>query len=204
MWHFIRSLSLTVNYTREARHGGSQLVVSLLWTHVSLKMRQRHTWTDNPHSKWRRTPTLLCERLLKDAFVKTAERSAEVFEVREAELLVPQLGDRQTILRLRGRRGRRRWLLLLLLAQGLGWRLWVATHLQVKEGGFKSVRGTERWKKAKSVIGVSPNGAKAELPRCLEVWAAVRPHTHIYGCHAGIVAGARFTASNCDNCHKGK
>lgn len=76
------------------------------------------------------TPTLLRERLLKDALVETAERRAEVLEVREAERLVPRLRDGQTVLGLRGRRGRRRKLAGLLKAQGLGWRLRVVTHLR--------------------------------------------------------------------------
>lgn len=37
--------------------------------------------------------TLLREGLLEDALVKAAERSAEIFKVREAERLVPRLGD---------------------------------------------------------------------------------------------------------------
>lgn len=82
----------------------------------------------------RSRPTLLRERLLKDAFVEAAERRAEVLEVREAQLLVPQLGHGQTVLRLLwGRRGRRRrWLLLRrrLEAEGLGRGLGVAAHLR--------------------------------------------------------------------------
>lgn len=73
------------------------------------------------------TLTLLCEGLFKDTLVKTAERSAEVFEVGEAELLVAGLRDGQTVLGLRG--WRRRRLGGLLEAQGLGRRLRVAAHL---------------------------------------------------------------------------
>lgn len=139
MCHFIRSLSLTVNYVHEAWHRGLQ-VLFFLWTHVSIKMPHRHTRTDNPHTKWWSTPTLLWEWLLKDTFVKTAERSAEVLKVREAELLVPQLWDGQTVLWLWGRRGRRRLRLLggLLKAQGLRRRLRVATHLQDIQRGVKN------------------------------------------------------------------
>lgn len=107
----------------------------------------------------RSRPTLLRERLLKDAFVEAAERRAEVLEVREAQLLVPQLGHGQAVLRLllRRRRGRRRRRLLLLRrrleADGLGRRLGVAAHLremqrEIQEKG--AVRGTERQKKKKT------------------------------------------------------
>lgn len=103
---------------------------------------------------------MLRERLLKDAFVEAAERRAEVLEVREAQLLVPQLGHRQTVLRLlwrrRGRRGRRRRRLLLLRrrleAEGLGRRLGVAAHLREMQREIRenaAVRGTERQKKEK-------------------------------------------------------
>lgn len=140
--HFIRSLSLTVNYVHEAWHRGLQ-VFSFPWTHVSIKTMRRHTRTDNPHTKWRSTPTLPWEWLLKDAFIKTAERSAEVLKVRKAELLVPQLRDRQTILRRRGRRGRRWWVLGRLS-------LWVATHLQDIQRGRKNTdklwEAQNRWK----------------------------------------------------------
>lgn len=98
---------------------------------------------------------MLRERLLKDAFVEAAERRAEVLKVREAQLLVPQLGHGQTVLwLLRGRRGRRRRRLLLLRrrleAEGLGRGLGVAAHLrgmqrEIQEIG--AVRGTERQKK---------------------------------------------------------
>lgn len=129
--HFIRSLSLTVNYVHEAWHRGLQDFFPSRERMCQLKTMRRHTRTDNPHTKWRSTPTLPWEWLLKDAFVKTAERSAEVLKVRKAELLVPQLGDRQTILRRRGRRGRRWWVLGRLS-------LWVATHLQDIRRGRKN------------------------------------------------------------------
>lgn len=124
---------------------------------MSIKTRRGHA---PACGDGRSRPTLLRERLLKDAFVEAAERRAEVLEVREAQLLVPQLGHGQTVLRLlRGRRGRRRrWLLLLLLlrrrreAEGLGRRLGVAAHLremqrEIQENG--AVSGTERQKKKK-------------------------------------------------------
>lgn len=60
--HFIRSLSLTVNYVHEAWHRGLQ-VFSFPWTHVSIKTMRRHTRTDNPHTKWHPIDTHLAVRM---------------------------------------------------------------------------------------------------------------------------------------------
>ena len=83
------------------------------------------------------TPTCLREGLLKDALVQAAERGAQVLEVGEAELLVPQLG--QTVRWLGRRRGRglgrRRLLGGLLEAERLGGRVGVAAHLETHRGG---------------------------------------------------------------------
>lgn len=106
----------------------------------------RHEQTDTKATEQigELTLTLLWEGLLKNTLVKTAERSTEVFEVRETQLLVPWFWDRQTILGLWSWRGRWRRLGGLLEAQGLGRRLWVATHLQVREKRSKK-RQADKW-----------------------------------------------------------
>lgn len=149
---------MTVNYVHEARHRGFTSLFFLFFFYFAREhsCQLRRGVDTHPHAGTGRSrPTLLRERLLKDAFVEAAERRTEVLEVREAQLLVPQLGHGQTVLRLlRRRRGRRRRRLLLLRrrleAEGLGRRLRVAAHLremqrEIQENG--AVTGAERQKK---------------------------------------------------------
>lgn len=94
-----------------------QVLFFFFFEHLSVWTGKHEQINFNPQTKQGLTPTLLRERLFEDALIKAAEGGAEVLEVREAEMLVPQLRDRQTVLGLWGRRGRRRGLLE---AQGLG------------------------------------------------------------------------------------